>query len=377
MKEIRISILGDICTDWGFRDRFDKGDTASIFGDVLDELKTANFTVANLELPLSDLGGPIDKTGPCLHGKPDDFKVLKEAGIDAVSLANNHILDFGIDALTDTLKNAKNNGIETFGADQNKLDAAKPFYREIDGYKIGFLSFCEAEFSYATDERGGANLFDPYISLNQIANAKKECDYLIVLYHGGIEHYRLPSPLLQKKCRTMVDFGADLVLCQHSHCIGSYEKYVGKTILYGQGNAIFGKKNVLDWNLGLLVNVTLSQEEAKVEYRVFEAGDTGISFVSLNTEQERLNEMRDDSANLDDVEFVAAKWKDFCDKQKSAYLPSLLGWNRIFNKLNRKFNNKLAKVFLSKKKYKTTLNLIRCDAHREVLLTFLEEEMQK
>ena len=133
MKEIKISILGDICSDWGYRAQFDQGDTKTIFGDVMAELQSADYAIANLELPLSNGGAPINKTGPCLHGKPDDFKVLKEAGIKAVSLANNHILDYGFDALRDTIKYAEENGVETFGAGVNAEQASKPFYREIGG----------------------------------------------------------------------------------------------------------------------------------------------------------------------------------------------------------------------------------------------------
>src|SRR5690606_27860319 len=78
--------------------------------------------------------------------------------------------------------------------------------------------------------------------------------------HGGIEHYEYPSPRLQRVCRSMVRHGADLVLCQHSHLIGTVEKYRGGEILYGQGNAIYGyRPGNHAWNTGLLVSVNLSR----------------------------------------------------------------------------------------------------------------------
>ena len=76
-------------------------------------------------------------------------------------------------------------------------------------------------------------------SLDHIQNLKDQCDYVIVLYHGGKEHYRYPSPYLQRVARKMVEKGADLVVCQHSHCIGCYEKYKDSMIIYDQGNFIF------------------------------------------------------------------------------------------------------------------------------------------
>ena len=93
-------------------------------------------------------------------------------------------------------------------------------------------------------------------------------DYLIVLNHGGIEYYKFPSPLLQRKCREMVKCGADFVVCQHSHCIGTAENFLNGTILYGQGNSVFGYKDNSDsWNNGLLVKLTLSDlEQKRIEY---------------------------------------------------------------------------------------------------------------
>lgn len=82
---------------------------------------------------------------------------------------------------------------------------------------------------------------------------KKQCDIAIVLYHGGKEHYRYPSPNLQRICRKIVDKGADLVICQHSHCIGCEEKWNSGVIVYGQGNFLFDNSNSEFWKTGLLV----------------------------------------------------------------------------------------------------------------------------
>ena len=103
-------------------------------------------------------------------------------------------------------------------------------------------------------------------SFDHIANLKDECDYVIVLYHGGKEYYRYPSPILQKVCRKMCDKGADLVICQHSHCIGCREEYKGSEIVYGQGNFIFvGTSNNEYWNNALLIELKL-EDEASIEY---------------------------------------------------------------------------------------------------------------
>lgn len=377
MKQpIKLAILGDVNTDWGWRTGFDAGDPGPIFGDVLPLLQNSDFAVANLELPLTLSKQKNIKTGPCLKGKPSDLSVLKQAGLHAVSLANNHILDYCAQGLLDTLAAAKEADIPVFGAGINAEQAAQPLFADINGWRIGLQSFGEEEFSIAYGEQPGANLFDPYISLEQIQAAKANCDYLVVLYHGGIEHFEYPSIVLQKKCRAMVRAGADLVLCQHSHCIGTYENYHDATILYGQGNAIFGKKATERWNTGILVTVDLTETEQTVSYRVFEAGETGIALVSEEKMAARLKKMAEQSACLSDPAEIKKKWDVFCEERASEYLPAMLCYGRVANKLNRMLHGKLTKYLVSRSKKMVAMNIVRCDAHRDVLQTVLENSQK-
>ncbi len=374
MKQpLKLCILGDICPARGFLTEFAQCDHEQIFGDVLPELQSADVCVANLETPASDHGAPIEKCGAAFCCDPVALQTLKAAGIGCLSLANNHILDYGGQALTDTVTEAEKLGIKTFGGGANAADAAKPLFVEQKGWKLGFLSFAEEEFNIAGETTPGANLFDPYCSLNEIRNAKAQCDYLVVLYHGGIEHYALPSPLLQKKCRAMADAGADLILCQHSHCIGTTEAWNGVTILYGQGNAVFGKRGEKEaWNTGLLTTVTLTEEDNTVSFRLLRAEEHGIRFASEKENAERLQKMAEQSARLPDKQYVQSQWEAFCAQKEPMYGPLLFGWGRVGNKLNRLTKNSLAKLRIKKGKARTTMNLIRCDAHREVTQTILE-----
>lgn len=106
----------------------------------------------------------------------------------------------------------------------------------MEGLHIGIYSCAEHEFSITEDRKCGANGFDPLYVLDDIANLRNNVDFLIVLYHGGIEFFQYPAPYLRKICRRLVEKGADIVLCQHSHCVGSFERYENGMILYGQGN---------------------------------------------------------------------------------------------------------------------------------------------
>ena len=374
--QLKICILGDICPDWGFRSSFDKQDEALIFNDALVPLQNADITIGNLEAPASERGTPIRKSGPCLHCKTQDIDVLKNAGLDVLSLANNHILDYGPDALLDTMGAAEANGILTVGAGRNLAEASLPLILERAGQHIGIMSFAEQEFNIAGQDAPGANLFDPYSSLKDISNAKAECDYLIILYHGGIEEYPLPSPLLQKKCRAMADAGADLILCQHSHCIGTRENYHGTEILYGQGNAIFGKRGRSAWDTGLLTEVVLYEDGNRVSYRAFSAEEEGISFLQEAENRAVLVKMEELSQRLDDMEFIKKSWDAFCAEIAPMDMPMLLCWNRVLNKLNRIMKNRLIKWFVNHRKAMIAMNLVRCDSHHEVIQTILEN-MQK
>ena len=146
------------------------------------------------------------------------------------------------------------------GAGDNISEACRPYIIGRNGIRVGIYACAEHEFSIAGPETPGANPFDPLDSLDHISALKSRCDYVIVLYHGGKEHYRYPSPYLQKVCRKMAQKGADLVICQHSHCIGCFEVYNGSALIYGQGNFIFDDNgDDKCWQTSLLVRVSIDE----------------------------------------------------------------------------------------------------------------------
>ena len=126
-------------------------------------------------------------------------------------------MDQGVQGLESTIRTLEKVNINTVGAGKNLADASKPFIFEFANKKIGVYACAEHEFSIATENQPGANPFDPLWSLDHVAELKDSVDYVIVLYHGGKEHYRYPSPRLQKVCRRLIDKGANVVICQHSH----------------------------------------------------------------------------------------------------------------------------------------------------------------
>jgi poly-gamma-glutamate capsule biosynthesis protein CapA/YwtB (metallophosphatase superfamily) len=256
MKKVSVFIGGDLVPTESNFALFNSADIAELLGyDLLDILKKADFRIFNLEVPLTNQEAPITKCGPNLIAPTSTINGIKGIQTDLLTLANNHILDQGEHGLHCTIKVLEENNIDYVGAGSNLNEAAQPYIWERNSIRVGIYACAEHEFTIATEHSPGANPFDPLESLDHIKSLVDECDHLIVLYHGGKEHYRYPSPELQKTCRKIVEKGADLVVCQHSHCIGAFEKYSGGTIIYGQGNFLFDNSESEFWQTSLLLNV--------------------------------------------------------------------------------------------------------------------------
>ena len=370
MAGYSILIFGDICPDNDYRQLFDSGKPFS--EEIVQDIRNASLVIGNLECPATENGYPVQKTGPNQRARPQDLDLLSSIGFTVLSLANNHILDYGIPAVEETMEHAEECGIKTVGAGRNAEEAGKALILECNRKTVGILSFAEAEFNLATESAPGANHFDPYTSFEDVRELKEKVDYVIVLYHGGIENHPYPSPLLQKKCRKFAEQGADLILSQHSHCIGTLEKHAGGTILYGQGNCAFGyRAGNQAWNEGLAV--LIDPGSGQVEFRLLQASKHGVVYAEEALQRERLEQLKRDSEHLKDEAWIRSEWSRFCQSRKALDLPLLYGWNRVLIRLNRIFGNRLIERRYSRRKQMITMNMIRCDALHEVVQTILED----
>lgn len=372
----KILIFGDICPVADTKAGFESGNPREILSDdILKLISESDLTVGNLECALTDNPSPIKKAGPVLFGSTKCADTLANAGFDALSLANNHIRDCGSRGVESTIEACHDAGLSTFGAGSTPYDAKQPYIITIDGNTVVFVSFAEEEFNAVAPGRPGAALLDVCEDFDTLRRLKQRADYLIVLYHGGIEYHPYPSPLLQKKCRKMTESGADLVVCQHSHCIGSYEEYMGSTIVYGQGNSLFGyRKNNDAWNDGLLIQADISGRCMKVDF-IPCATDSRSIFSRLSCP--RAEQVAEDflcrSKNIGIPYFIDKEWKKFCDSAENLNLPLLLGWNRYLIYLNRLLRGLPLRLAYGRRKRNITHNLIRCESHHEVIRSILSE----
>ena len=376
-ETIKIVIGGDICPIGKNLPYFIRGEVSSIFNDLLPIFMEADLSIVNLECPLVDKESPIEKVGPGLRVPSDCVNGLKQAKIDVVNLANNHIMDHGANGLFSTLKSCKEAGVSTIGAGGNIIEAREILIKEINGIKIGVIGLAEREFSIATKSSSGANPLDLIDYVRNINSKKGNFDHLIVLIHGGNEHYPFPSPRLKKVCRFFVEMGANTVIVQHTHCSGCYEEYNKSFIVYGQGNLIFDfTGHNRSFYEGFLVELSISEDlNSTVNLIPFSQSCSHVGARQLKNQRsvEFLEEIKKRSLAIKDDTFLKNQWLKFCERKKSAYLNRVYGLNLVLTKLI--YRNLFVRLFLNRISLYQLQNTISCESHREVLETLLENRM--
>ena len=352
---------------------FEEGNGEALVGKELYEiLKQSDLNVFNLEVPLTDAETPIVKFGNNLIAPSKTVYGYKSLEPIFLTLANNHSLDQGVEGLTTTLNLLKQHDIAHAGAGANLKEAKKPFIFEKDGVRIGFYLCTENEFTMATCHSMGANPFDILDSFDEVADLKEQCDYVIVLYHGGKEYYRYPSPMLQRYCHKFVDRGASLVICQHNHCVGSRENYNGGSIIYGQGNFIFNSEfyvNHRDFvKDSLLIRVEATKDSFVICELPIRMSDNGTRLATDAEAAETLAGYKKRSEEIKDAHFVISNYKAFADTHVKRYLREFLGRSFIIRAINALFGRKLMQLILGPTSYLAIQNYLECEAHHELFL---------
>lgn len=377
-NKVQLFIAGDFVPTKSNEKMFINGKLEELVGENINEMfETSDFNILNLETPLIKKKTPIEKCGPNLGADVRCINAISKIDNCVLSLANNHIMDHGNIGFDKTISVLNKNNIKWFGVGENKEKLVKHIILEKDNLKIGLYSCAETEFSIATEESAGANPYDDYQSLLDIKLLKDKCDFVIVLYHGGKEHYRYPSPLLQERCQHMIDFGVDLVVCQHSHCVGCKEDYNSGNIIYGQGNFLFDHQNNEYWQTGLLLNIVIEDKKLKViEIPIRKVNEV----VRLATDDEKkkiLDGYQIRSENIKQEGFIEQQYNFFASQYIDGYLNTYLGSSFFVRVINRLLNRKLMNFVLSKKNLLAILNHIECEAHRELFIKGLKNKINE
>lgn len=224
-------------------------DRAGGIEGVLDErlrteIEAADLFFANQEFPFSDRGTPAADKQFTFRLPPAWVSLMQEIGVDLVTLANNHALDYGTEALLDTCSVLEEAGIPYIGAGENLEAAKRAEFVEWNGKTYGFLAasrvFPVADWAAGGTHPGMLSAYDPDALCEVIRETKRQCDYLVLYVHWGIERNTIPETYQRTQGYKYIDAGADLVVGSHPHVLQGIEYYNGKPILYSLGNFIFG-----------------------------------------------------------------------------------------------------------------------------------------
>ncbi len=269
-KEKNLIFVGDIMLSRSVGVKIKKsGDNRFPFLKIADKLKSADLTFGNLEGPISDKGvnqGSIYS----FRADPQVIEGLKFAGFDVLSLANNHIFDWGKDALVDTINRLKTENIFSVGVGENKTDANEPVIINLDGTKIAFFAYTNLypKTLEAEENSSGISHFEIEAVKNIIRETKKSTDLVIISFHWGDE-YKIKVNEEQKNIAyELVDAGADLIIGHHPHVIQEVEKVSSSSassgqadksawIAYSLGNFVFDQNFSNETMEGLMLKVKI------------------------------------------------------------------------------------------------------------------------
>lgn len=211
--------------------------------EFLEKILSADIFMVNEEFPFSSRGTQAEDKQYTFRLPPEKVSIFQEMGIDIVTLANNHALDFGTDALLDTCRTLDEAGILRVGA--GTLEEAKSWQTiEAGGKKIGFLGATRvipvADWAATVYSPGMFATYDPTELLEKIKEARAVHDYVVVYVHWGAEREEFPKDYQKTLGHQYIDAGADLVIGSHPHVLQGIEYYKGKPIVYSLGNFVFG-----------------------------------------------------------------------------------------------------------------------------------------
>jgi poly-gamma-glutamate synthesis protein (capsule biosynthesis protein) len=214
------------------------------FEYVAGLLSEADLTFGNLESPISSLGTAVKGKEVTLRAAPQTVGSIKKAGIDVVSLANNHAMDYGEAALMETMDILAHNGIIYTGAGANSAAARRPASFEINGIKVLFLAYSYRFHMVveAQQEHPGVAIARGEDVRSDIEKAKECADIVIVSFHWGWEYSDHPDKETRELAHLAVESGANLVIGHHPHVIQGVEAYRGGLICYSLGNFIFDQR---------------------------------------------------------------------------------------------------------------------------------------
>lgn len=371
---INITVSGDFAPNKKLLDAI--AEDPNYFESILPYLGKSDLNITNLECPIIEKETPASKYGPSLATDTRAVRLLEQGGFELVTLANNHIMDHGVDGLINTVQKLTEHSILKVGAGENVKKASEPFIFEKNSKKVGIMNIAENEFSNTVDHNPGAAPLDLIENARTIKALKQKVDFVMVIVHGGAELHQYPSPRFKNTLRFMAEQGANLVVAHHTHCYNGYEIYDNTPIFYGLGNFVFPTKGKIDrnWSLGVLLTFQIN-EDLSVDFKTIPFMQNYQSFDLKVLQNDELDDFREKEQEknkiiLDD-QLLAEQFDLFYKRVEKQYLHYLQPYTSKY--LHKLYSLGILPSFLNNKTKKLLyLNLIRCEAHRDIVLKLLK-----
>ena len=245
-EPVTMLFTGDVLlSDYVLNNYSNSGIDGVLSPELLQELRDADITVINNEFPFSTRGTQAPDKQFTFRVNPDRVSVLTDMGVDIAGLANNHVLDYGSDALLDTFDTLDSAGIDYMGAGVDFSRASALITKEVNGKTFGFLAASRVipvvSWDVQNSSPGVFTTYDPSRLVAAIEAARSSCDYLTVFVHWGIERDEYPQDYQVSMAKQYIDAGADLVIGSHPHVLQGITYYKEKPVFYSLGNFIFNR----------------------------------------------------------------------------------------------------------------------------------------
>ena len=273
---LSVVFTGDVLLDRGVRKRIEYLGLSNLVGPKLQQIfNQSHFVVGNLECPATKINQPVFKRF-VFRGEPEWLTMLAKHGFTHLNLANNHSIDQGRDALLDTRKNIEQAGIIHFGAGRNMAEAAQPLLLATHPRPVYILASLRLPLeNYAYLPAKPCVSQEPLDTLVARIKHLRHNDpnaYIVVSLHWGIEHQLTPTAQQRRQARLLIDAGANILVCHHTHTLQSIEQYKGCPIYYSIGNFIFDQTKPINTR-ACVVKIVLTANDAHVETIPIEIND--------------------------------------------------------------------------------------------------------
>ena len=330
--------------------------------DIKGLISNATIVGCNLEAPITKGASIIAKAGVAIKQEVSIASWMKENGFHFVQLANNHMLDFGLQGLEDTLLDL--NQFTTVGA--GAFDEAYKIKEIIaGGKKIGLISLCHQEFGITENEnQSGVAWINHWRVIHEIQSQKEHFDFIIALPHAGVELIDAPLPEWRQIYKKLIDYGVDAVIATHPHIPQGWETHNGKPIFYSLGNFYFDAVSNPHpfWNKSYAVQIFLGEQiDFKIHNLIFVEGRVDIDFDSSRDvhNQYLCNLISNDGSYESYINNEATRLYDIYEKRMKQSLGAFYINGNIKQKARLILN-----FFKGKRDYNYLLNTFRCESHR-------------